>query len=146
MPQQKVKARSANPRLASEATEYYEAYVYFARILRVWLIAYGVGAPFLVLSNESLRQALAASRHAYLIVGLFLAGVVLQILCALIYKYAMWHLYYGAAEGGEEHRRTRLYRISDRVSESHALEFAFDATSIIVLGVATVLACCAILK
>jgi len=68
---------------------FYEPYKTFSTSLRAWFIAYGIGAPVIFLSNESTRNAISSYDYNKLLISLFLLGVVIQIIEALLYKYAM---------------------------------------------------------
>jgi hypothetical protein len=67
---------SKTPRVDSLINAYDE----FAKTLRTWLVAYGIGGPVLLLTNETVRQAIAKSGAARCIAGTFLLGVGLQVL------------------------------------------------------------------
>ena len=128
------KKRSPRLRLGSAApltrerekeTGFSYSYVEFAKTLRTWFVAYGIGAPVLALNQESLRNALTSSGSAKQIAWCFLAGVGVQILAAFTYKVAMWYLYMGELD--PEFCATRRYRISEMVSVALWLEVLFDA-------------------
>ena len=57
-----------------EETGYYHAYAEFAKTLRTWFIAYGIGAPALVLSNKDLWNTVKGSGNLIYIAALFLLG------------------------------------------------------------------------
>ena len=128
---------------ASEETGYFDAYAGFARTLRTWLIAYGIGGPVLFLSNEKVWGLLRSSGYLRWIAGFFLGGVVIQVVGAIIYKSAMWHLYTHAAESDSSKKRkiqeTKSYQISSWLSECYWLEVAFDASSFLLFFIATLL-------
>jgi len=119
-----------------EETGYYQAYAEFAKTLRTWFIAYGIGAPALVLSNKDLWNLVKGSGSLTWIAVLFLLGVTFQVIEAFIYKTAMWHLYVG--ESDEEHMKTWWYRMADRVSESYQLELFFDIGAFVFFAIATI--------
>jgi hypothetical protein len=72
----------------------YAAYDGYSRTLRTWLVAYGIGAPVLLMTNDALWRAIADSGDMTWIGALFLTGVALQVLLATVNKAAMWVLYY----------------------------------------------------
>ena len=50
--------------MADEIEELYKAYEEHAKTLRTWLVAYGIGAPVVFLTNEQLSKRLLADlRH-----------------------------------------------------------------------------------
>ena len=118
-----------------QETGFYEAYVGFARNLRVWFIAYGIGGPVLLLSNESAGKALFRSGLARSIAYTFLPGVALQILVALLYKSAMWYLYLG--ESDDSRKSWRLYKASEWLSDSFWIELLSDIATLFLFGWAT---------
>jgi len=120
-----------------EETGYYQAYAEFAKTLRTWFIAYGIGAPALVLSNKDLWNTVKGSGSLISIAVLFLLGVTFQVIEAFIYKTAMWHLYVG--ESDEDHMKTWWYKMADTVSESYKLELFFDVGAFIFFAIATIL-------
>jgi hypothetical protein len=65
---------------------FYEAYVDFARNLRIWLLAYGIGGPAAFLTNEGAARILRSSLFGRQITYCFMAGVALQVFVALLYK------------------------------------------------------------
>src|SRR3954468_21743579 len=73
-----------------EESGFHEAYGSFARALRLWFLAYGIGGPSVFLTNESAWRKVVASRQGGAVAYSFLAGVSLQIALALVYKSAMW--------------------------------------------------------
>jgi hypothetical protein len=120
---------------ASQEKGFYEAYAGFARNLRTWFIAYGIGAPVLFLSNKDAWARIASSGQGAQIAYLFLGGVAVQILAAIIYKTAMWYLY--VSELDRHQAKGWRYRVSDWVSESYWLEMIFDVTTLVFFGIAT---------
>jgi hypothetical protein len=77
----------------------------FARTLRVWLIAYGIGLPAIFLTNETAGM-LFSSGSGRIVAYAFLGGVAVQVVLAFLSKPAMSYLYLGARlVPGELHRR-----------------------------------------
>ena len=54
----------AAPTSRDDAEDHYQSYAEHNRILRTWLVAYGIGAPVLILSNDTLWARLASAPHA----------------------------------------------------------------------------------
>ena len=80
--------------MAAEVDELYKAYEEHAKTLRTWLVAYGIGAPVVFLTNEQLSKRLLGNPWAWKIAALFLAGVSVQVFLAAINKTANWGAYY----------------------------------------------------
>jgi len=118
-----------------QETGFHEPYSRFAGILRAWLVAYGIGAPALFLSQKTVVDALREVGQTGSIAAMFLVGVSLQILGALIYKSSMWYLYYG--ETNEEFQKTRRYRYSDAISEAYWFELLLDVATIFMFAIGT---------
>lgn len=114
---------------------FFDAYASAASNLRTWLVAYGIGAPVLFLSNKDLWQALSKTDCSKCVGILFLAGVGFQILIAVINKYVMWGCYYG--ESKQDFKGKRLYRICDWISEQFWMDIICDIRSIVFFIVAT---------
>jgi hypothetical protein len=119
-----------------EEAGYYLAYAEFAKTLRTWFIAYGIGAPALVLSNRELWNTVKGSGSLVYIAVLFLLGVTFQVIEAFIYKTSMWRLSVG--ESDELHMKTWWYKMADTVSESYKLELFFDVGAFLFFAIATV--------
>jgi len=131
-------ARQSQPsgEAPSKETGFAGAYVEFAKTLRTWFVAYGIGAPVLVLNQDKLRDALKASPEARTIAWCFLAGVGLQILAAFTYKIAMWYLYMG--ELSPAFCKSRRHRAADWISTALWLELLFDLGTVALFAWATV--------
>lgn len=114
---------------------FYEAYAGFARTLRTWLIAYGVGAPVVFLSNEAIWSSVVNANKVRLVAWAFLIGVSIQVFTAILYKTAMWYLYMG--EDNDAFRKTTRYKVSDWLSECYVLESILDLASIVLFAYAT---------
>lgn len=89
-----------NPSERSEISEeksgssvYFEPYRHYSQVLRAWLVAYGIGVPVLLLSQSEVVVKIIPSGNGTIIIFLFLLGVSIQVLVALIYKYSMAILY-----------------------------------------------------
>jgi hypothetical protein len=119
----------------SKPDGFFDGYASFAGVLRTWLIAYGIGGPALFITQTSIANKIAASGHAREIALLFLVGVFLQVIIALLYKGAMWYLYIG--EEQLEIQMTRRYKISNWLSMAFWLEMLFDLSSIVLFVYAT---------
>lgn len=69
------------------------AYFEYNKVLRTWFVAFGVGGPALLLSNEKLTKLLSASGDLRLVSVLFLVGGGAQVVVALINKVANWYVH-----------------------------------------------------
>lgn len=107
---------------------FFESYAKFSKILRTWLVAYGIGAPVLFANNDCVIKVIQDTKNGPYIVKLFLIGVSIQVFAALIYKYAMGYLYFGELD--KYLKNKLIYKIADYLSESMWLEMIFDLSSI----------------
>jgi hypothetical protein len=78
--------RPKPPESLAEDSGFVDAYAAFARTLRLWFIAYGIGGPAAFLTNAAAGEKLHKSGEGEAVAYAFLAGVMLQIIMALIYK------------------------------------------------------------
>lgn len=127
-----IEAMSENP-----SSGYFEAYEEYSRTLRTWFVAYGIGAPVFLLSNERLWIRLSDSRSALFSCGLFLLGVIVQTGLASLNKCAMWALYYG--EENPTFQLRRRYKLADWFSEQFWFDFLCDSLTALFLGLATLI-------
>lgn len=114
---------------------FYGAYDNYSRILRTWLVAYGIGGPVLILNSETLLGMIAESGLAKIVGGLFLTGVALQIGIAAINKVTMWACYYG--ELYPDFQIKRRYKFCEWFSEQFWADLAIDMATIILFTAAT---------
>lgn len=114
---------------------YYAAYETHSSVLRTWLVAYGVGAPVLVLTNENVWILLRQSGESRFIAGCFLLGVVLQVIIAALNKALMWSSYY--AEEHAEYADTRRYRLTAVLRGQFWMDFLADIAAILLFAAAT---------
>ena len=114
---------------------YLEAYARFANTLRTWLIAYGVGGPVLIATNQFLSTKLANAGLLGGVAFYFLLGVGLQVVAALILKCAMWYLYLG--EEKNELQQSKRYKFACWASEAFWLELLLDGGTITFFGIAS---------
>ena len=79
--------------MTSSAAELFKVYAEYSKTLRTWLVAYGIGAPVLFLTNETLARTFVKSPQARIVAFSFLMGVLLQVFLALLNKNVMWVCY-----------------------------------------------------
>ena len=120
---------------SDKASDLFDDYDEFAKVLRTWFVAYGIGGPVLLLTNETVRLKLAASGHARCIASAFLIGVGLQVLLALFNKTALWLCY--RAEREPRLRQKIVYRAAEWFVYEFWIDFLADLSSFGVLAWAT---------
>jgi len=122
------------------AVSLYKVYEEHSRTFRTWMVAYGIGSPAVMLTNESLARAFTASPAARLIVILFLIGVIAQVCLSFINKTIMW-INYNAAQldiqYGDSRRWHAVERAANWLSDRYSIDFIVDLISIVAFALAT---------
>jgi hypothetical protein len=113
---------------AAADTGFWDAYHAYEQKLRGWLVAYGIGAPVLFASQAAFANVIKSGNVAAEIVLTFLAGVMLQILLAMVYKYCMFYIYCG--EEDRAFKDTVRYKISDFITNQTWIDVLADLASI----------------
>jgi hypothetical protein len=114
--------------VAKEETGFYAPYSDYHRNLRLWFLAYGIGAPVFLTQLPEVINALKGGKELRLVMGLFLMGVIIQVFTALMYKTAMWYLYMyelSALDG-----KSVRVRVSEWLSEAYWLEALLDLATL----------------
>jgi hypothetical protein len=106
------------------------SYSFYNSTLRAWFIAFGVGFPALVLSQQHLFNKVAESRWPSL---LLLFGVGLQIVGAILNKYVNWACYWRAQSGDPDDKfklkHPVLSWLTD-ISPRMGIDFTIDLLSL----------------
>ncbi len=117
------------------ADGYFKAYEHYAALLRTWLVAYGIGAPAITLTNEALWKLLGDSGESRTIATLFLFGVALQVLLATFSKTLMWASYY--AEINKLFKETRRFAFVKALRSQFWIDIVIDVVTLGLFGAAT---------
>lgn len=120
---------------ASTDPNIYKAYEEHTKTLRAWLVAYGVGAPVLFLSNVALTEAVKTGGQGSTIGKIFLAGVACQVILALLNKNVMWVCHHGATR--PVFQTGCLYKLAEKVSRQFWIDTVLDVASIVLMACAT---------
>ena len=122
-----------------EESNLFEDYDEFAKVLRTWFVAYGIGGPVLLLTNDAVRCEIATSGYAPRIAWEFLIGVGLQVLLTIFNKVALWGCYKAARE---PKLRTRcVYRAAEWFAYVLWIDLLVDVSSFILFALATYRVC-----
>jgi hypothetical protein len=121
----------------SEESGFFEPYAYYAKTLRAWLVAYGVGGPALIITHPETLRSLSNRGCASTVGWLFFCGVAAQVLIAFLNKIAMWYIY--RCEAHSEFIDSFSYKCADEFSENFWLDILLDLVSIICFTIATIL-------
>ena len=120
---------------ASKGEDFFKCYADYAKALRTWFIAYGIGMPILFMSNNFALKKIATSPDAPLIIWSFLLGVVIQVSEALFYKNTMRYLHRG--EIFPKLRDKLRYKIAHIILNFYWLEAAIDLATVVCFIIAT---------
>ena len=112
--------------------QFLEAYGIHATTLRNWLVAYGIGAPVLFLTNETLAVRLAQSPNTSAVVGLFLWAIGLQVGMAALNKAIMWACYYRERNLAQCHNKLP-FRFAYWLSEQFVIDLIMDLATLALL-------------
>lgn len=125
---------------------YFSNYSEYSKTFRTWMVGYGIGGPILLLTSKDVPQTLVKAPELGTIVTLFVLGVSLQVLLALINKWAAWHMYRGAYSlhkqtsndpDEDTHHSTRSYAIWHWINKQSWIDFLFDVTALLSFSLAT---------
>ncbi|MGH9455273.1 MAG: hypothetical protein ACRD2O_15035 [Terriglobia bacterium] len=107
---------------------FYEPYIRYSGTLRSWFVAYGIGVPVLLVSQNLITKAIIKSGTGNLIASLFLVGVAIQVIATFLYKYSQEYLYH--EETGAELEGTTRLAIAKWLSNAVWFEMLLDILSI----------------
>lgn len=116
-------------------SDIYKAYEEHSKNLRTWLVAYGIGGPVLIVSNQRLSDLLINSVDLRNYIYAFLGGVATQVFLSVLNKNVMWGCYCG--EQLEEFRNSILYKFANWFSVQYWIDFLADLISIVLFIYAT---------
>jgi len=114
-------AKSGN---STKGTEYFEQYWRYTAALRNWFVVYGIGGCVVLIKERTGVFKGVCKETMADILFWFIAGVVAQILLALLNKYIHWGIYYGT--GNKEFRGTDTYKLADMVSRWIKIDICID--------------------
>jgi hypothetical protein len=134
----KSKAAKTSKDDGDDSEGYFRAYEEYSKVLRTWLVAYGIGAPVLLFTNDHLAAAVSKSPYAVAIAASFLSGVGLQVLLAAVNKNVMWMLYWG--EQWPKLQERFWHKISAWISYQFWMDMLVDVGCLLLFGWATLLA------
>ncbi len=122
---------------------YYDSYAGFATRLRYWFIAFGVGAPTLILTQEHVWDELTYSTVKVL-VSLFFAGIGLQIFYAIVHKWSQWKLYKcehtdDPDRDKDTHERGKRYCVAKWADSAYVIDWVADLGTLFLFALATTL-------
>jgi hypothetical protein len=133
-----------------QGTEEYEGhfsnYAEYSKTYRSWMVGYGIGGPVLLLTGKDAPQALAQSPWLGTIVTLFVFGVAIQIVLALVNKWAAWHMYRGAWSAWllktgdpdyDGYEKSRMFHVWDWINRQSWIDLCCDIGALASFSIAT---------
>jgi len=120
-----------------EVDGHWSNYFEYSKTLRAWLVAYGVGGPVLLATNQAFSNKVILSGRATEIIQWFLLGVALQVFLAFVNKYCAYHQYLGAEE--PEHKKTWGFGFWNWVNYYWQIDLVLDLASVIAFAKATII-------
>ena len=109
-------------------SNYYGPYKDASATLRNWLVAYGIGAPVLILSQSYVSTKIDNEGNGQCIAIAFLVGVAIQVLFLLFNKISMGYLY--SHEEKIIGDKSIRFRLSNWYSDSFWLQLIADLLAI----------------
>jgi hypothetical protein len=119
--------------MAVEPESYAKVYEEYAKTLRTWLVAYGIGGPVLLLTNDAVRSTIVASGSARYITRAFLLGVALQVFLAFKNKHALWRCYV-ADEVHPERKKNSIDKAAFWLEDNFWIDVFGDLASLLCIG------------
>jgi hypothetical protein len=117
--------------------ELYSVYEDYAKTLRTWLVAYGIGLPAVILARKELFDALQSHAGFATIVLLLLLGTATQILLAFFNKWAAWLRF--AWLDDPERAGSKLLRFANWYSNQFWIDMVLELTTLGCFAYATYL-------
>jgi hypothetical protein len=117
------------------ADHLYESYRDHASTLRTWLVAYGIGAPAVILSNEALWKRVEDAGIAKCVGLLFLLGVAIQVVLAAVNKAVMWIVYFG--DDNDAYKATKTYKVACAIAKAFWFDLLCDLAAMVLFTYAT---------
>jgi hypothetical protein len=125
---------------SSDAEQFADAYRQHAATLRNWFVAYGVGGPALLITNDKLQLALRNYGRLELVGWCFLGGVFLQVVLSFTDKYADWLCYRACVNEGsipDPKKRNSLETVAFWWVTSNWPSILIELVSVLAFAVAT---------
>lgn len=116
---------------------HYKIFEEYSKVVRSWFIAYGVGAPVLFLTQEHISKKIVDSGEGTSIILLFLGGVFIQALIAVINKWNNWYIYLAYDNEKEFGDQTDIVKFCSILSEQAWIDISIDILSFALFIIAT---------
>lgn len=117
-----------------DASEAFNSYIEYNKVLRTWFVAFGVGGPALFLVNEKIAHQLLETNSLRWVAACFLGGAVAQVVGAMINKFANWYVYMAAIR--DRSNSTWRHKFAEWLIEQFWIDMVIDVSTIVVFGLA----------
>ncbi len=115
----------------------YKTYEEHMKTLRAWYVGYGIGGPLLYITQPTFAKAVVEHGTVRTVGLLFLLGVLLQVVLALLNKWVNWGNYY--YEAHPDVTRGKIYNACQSISKQAWLDILVDLLTLVFFAWATVL-------
>ena len=116
-----------------DSSDSYRSYLEYNKILRTWLVAFGVGGPALFLVHKEIAERLLKIGELKSVASLFLVGVACQIAGAFMNKIGNWYVYRSVED--KNNAGHCKYRVAEWLIQQFWIDIALDVVTIICFGV-----------
>ena len=127
----------------NEENDRYSVYEEYAKTLRTWFVAYGIGFPAVILSRKELFDSFKESSDFKLIISLFLIATALQIMISFLNKWAAWirHNYFSRGK-----QNSSSYKIADWYSNQYGIDVFLEVITFLSFAYGTYLSYLILIK
>jgi len=108
---------------------YYDSYKEFSWKFRLWVVAYGVSTPVILLSKESNMDLIRDSPLGLWAIAGCMVGVLLQVALTWVYKTCMWYAHLNHTQ--EIRDDFWLYIWSEKISKMYWIEALVDLFTVL---------------
>ncbi len=133
-------AGSSDPKTTEDKSDgHFANYAEYNKTLRTWFVTFGIGGPFLLLTNEAVAAKFADGQLLRWIVYPFLAACSLQVLLAVMNKTSSWYCYHFYEERPKTKDKMRWYhRFAISLGGHSWIDLLFDVGSLALFGISVV--------
>lgn len=114
-------------------------YKEYNKILRAWLVAFGIAAPAVFVTSKDAKVFLLSIPEYKSILIVFLLGVVSQIVISFLNKFVSWSAYHRDDCVLNLNRECRtIFKVISKLENYIFIDFVFDLATFIAFGWAVV--------
>lgn len=121
----------------SDSARFESTYTDYNRILRTWFVAFGAGAPGVLLFSDDSRELISAVENSERIIWALAIGVGLQILIAVLNKYIAWcNAYVMDIANSDNSELNVIIKFVADLTDQIWIDFIFDLITLCLFGYA----------